>query len=188
MGLIGNVFGVPKKHEEEKKEHEVVRLPEFDITQYGKKLGLIVGTVVAAAFTAMEVAGVEEVTEGMVIASLGVAAAALLGICLLMATDLVARAYITASGAAEEPAAEDPPTGSEVVATSPGTMVWLENGDEPHPLLAIATNGGEASSYLIAAGSKVSRTRAGTSVDAIGGAPKWHAADAVRAVKPAEWP
>jgi len=187
MGLIGSVFGVPKNREEEKK-NEVVKLPEFDITQYGKKLGLIVGSIVTATFTAMEVLKVKNVTEGMVIASLGVAAAALLGVCLLMAVDLAARAFITASGAASKSDAEDPPSDSEMVAVPPGTVVWLADGDEPHPLLAIATNRGEASSYLLAAGAKVSRTRGGASIDAIGGTPKWHAADEVRAVKPAEWP
>lgn len=144
----------------------------------------------AAVATALEKFTDVKQTEAIVIGVLGLVAVALFGVCLVMAADLAARAFITASGAGEkaEKDKDDPAAGAEIVTASPGTMVWLENTDEPRPLLAIASDGGEVSSYLVAAGSKVTRTQAGKSVEAIGGAPKWHPADAIQAVKPAKWP
>ena len=196
MGLIGNLFGVPKKHEEEKKDLEVVKAPEFDLTQYAKKLALGIPIFVAAVVAALEEFTDVEQTEAIVIGVLGLVAVALFGVCLVMAADLAARAFITASGAGEkaekaedgEKGKGDPAAGSEIVTASPGTLVWLENTDEPRPLLAIASDGGEVSSYLVAAGSKVTRTQAGKNIEAIGGAPKWHPAAAIQAVKPAKWP
>jgi hypothetical protein len=129
-----------------------------------------------------------------VIGAFGLTAAALLGVSLVMAVDIAARAYLTGPSAAQkkkakvEPADGEPPLSSEIVAAPSGTVVWLEDDDVPHPVLAIATSGGKASSYLVAAGSKVSRPKGGQSVDAIDGAPKWQAADTVRAVRPAKWP
>ena len=38
MSVIGKLFGTPPDHKEEKKEHEIVEAPEFDVTQYAKKL------------------------------------------------------------------------------------------------------------------------------------------------------
>jgi hypothetical protein len=193
MGLIGNLFGVPKEHEKEKAEHEVVQVPEFDITQYAKKLGVTVTVLAAACVAALKSFDVTN-TEGIVIAIFGVIAAAMLGVSLVMAVDLASRAYLTGAGAAQKdkeekakPASNGPPPGTEIVAAQPGTMVWLEDDDQPHPVLAIATAGGKTSSYLVVAGSKVSRSRGEKSVDAIDGSPKWHQASAIRAMKPAKW-
>jgi hypothetical protein len=187
MGLIGNLFGVPKEHEKEKVEHEVVTVPEFDITQYAKKLGLTVGVLAGACVAALKAFDVSN-TEGIVIAVFGVIAASMLGVSLVMAIDLASRAYLTGSGSAKKDGgkAGDPP--SEVVAAQPGTLVWLEDDDQPHPLLAIATDDDKASSYLVAAGSKVSRSRGDKSVEAIDGSPQWHSAETVRAMRPAKWP
>jgi hypothetical protein len=195
MGLIGNLFGTPKEHEKEKVEHEVVKTPEFDITQYAKKLAVVITTLAVAGAAALKGFDVGQ-TEGMVIAIFGVIAAAMLGVSVVMAVDLASRAYLAGSGAAEKTAKDDAsesgeggaPSGSELATASPGTIVWLEDDDEPHPLLAVATADGKASSYLVAAGSKVSRSRGSEDVDAIGGAPKWLSADAIKAVKPAKWP
>jgi hypothetical protein len=196
MGLIGNLFGTPKEHEKEKVEHEVVKTPEFDITQYAKKLALGIPLLVGAIVAALDQFTNVEQTEGIVIGVIGLVAAALLGASLVMAVDLAARAYLTGAGAAEKAEKDsagksgdgDPPPGSELVAASPGTIVWLQDDDEPHPLLAIATADGKAGSYLVAAGSKVSRAHDSKDVDAIGGTPKWLSADAITAVKPAKWP
>lgn len=195
MGLIGNLFGTPKEHEKEKVEHEVVKTPEFDITQYAKKLAVVTTTLAVAGAAALKGFDVSQ-TEGMVIAIFGVIAAAMLGVSVVMAVDLASRAYLAGAGAAEKAAKDgtgesgegDPPPGSELATASPGTIVWLEDDDEPHPLLAIATADGKASFYLVAAGSKVSRSRGSEDVDAIGGTPKWLSADAIKAVKPAKWP
>src|SRR3978361_33362 len=99
MGLIGNLFGVPKEHKKEKAEHEVVQVPEFDITQYAKKLGLTVTVLAAACVAALKTFDVDN-TEGIVIAIFGVIAAAMLGVSLVMAADLASRAYLTGAGAA----------------------------------------------------------------------------------------
>jgi hypothetical protein len=195
MGLIGDLFGTPKEHEKEKAKNEVVKVPEFDITQYAKKLGVVITSLAVVGAAALKGFDVKQ-TEGMVIAVFGVIAAALLGTSLVMAIDLGSRAYLTASGAAEKAKEDDegkdgsgdPPLGSELVTASPGTVVWIEDSDEPHPLLAIATADGKAGSYLVATGSKVSRSQAGKDVDAIGGSPKWIAADAIKAMRPAKWP
>lgn len=199
MGLIEKLVGTPKGHEEEKAKNEVVTTPEFDITQYAKKLGIAVTSLAVVGAAALKGFDVKQ-TEGMVIAVFGVIAAALLGTSLVMGVDLASRAYLTATGADKGKKGEsedkdkdgsgggDPPPGSELVAAPPGTSVWIEEDDEPHPVLAIATADGKASSYLVAAGSKVSRSHGGKDVDAIGGAPKWLSADAIKAVKPAKWP
>jgi hypothetical protein len=194
MGLIGNLLGTPKEHEKEKTENQVVKTPEFDITQYAKKLGVTVTVLAGAAVAALKGFDVNQ-TEGMVIAIFGAIAAALLGVSLVMAVDLASRAYLTGPGAAEKKkkkdkkasADGDPPPDGELIAAPPGTAVWLED-DEPHPVLAIAKDGEKGSSYLVAAGSTVKRPPGNDGVKAIDGAPKWHSADEVRAVKPPKWP
>jgi hypothetical protein len=196
MGLIGNLLGTPKEHEKEKDKHEVVKTPEFDITQYAKKLAVVITTLAVAGTAALKGFDVSQ-TEGMVIAIFGVIAAAMLGVSVVMAVDLAARAYLAGAGAAEKEAKDggsangdgDPPPGPGLITVPPGTIVWLEDDDEPHPLLAISGPTGEkAGSYLVAAGSKVSRPQGDKSVDAIDGAPKWHSGDTIRAVKSPKWP
>jgi hypothetical protein len=193
MGLIGDLFGVPKEHEKEKAEHEVVKVPEFDITQYAKKLGVTVGVLAgacAAALKALEVSN----TEGIVVAIFAVIAASMLGVSLVMAVDLASRAYLTGSGAAEKDKGEekDKPEGdltpAAIVAVQPGTLVWLEDDDQPHPLLAVAAASEEKSAYLVAEGTTVERPYGDKLVKTIDGTPKWHPGSAIRAVRPAKWP
>jgi hypothetical protein len=204
MGFIGKLVGTPKEYEKEKGDHEVVETPEFDITQYAKKLAVVITTLAVAGVAALKGFDVAQ-TEGMVIAIFGVIAAAMLGVSAVMAVDLAARAYLAGAGAAQkkekekkdggaEPGggdgapAPDPKPGVGLVAAAPGTVVWLEGDEEPHPLVAISGLGdGKDVSYLVADGSKVSLGEGDERVSAIHGAPKWHPADAVRAVKPAKW-
>jgi hypothetical protein len=49
----------------------VVTAPEFDITQYAKKLGVSIGVIAAAAARALKLFKVEQVTSGMAIAAFG---------------------------------------------------------------------------------------------------------------------
>jgi hypothetical protein len=194
MEAIRKLLGTPKNHEEEKAKAEVVEAPEFDITQYAKKLTVLVAAVAAAGAAALEVFDVKE-TEGMVIAAIGIVAVAVLGASLVMAVDLAARAYLTGSAAgkkreeegAEEPTDEDPPE-TGLIAATPGTMVWLEGDDDPHPLLAISSDGEKVNSYLVASGSTVERPRGDHLMKAVDGSPKWHTPETIRAVKPAKWP
>jgi hypothetical protein len=190
MGIVGDLLGTPKEHEKEKAEHEVVKTPEFDITQYAKKLAVVLTTLAVAGAAALKGFDVDQ-TEGLVIAIFGVIAAALLGVSVVMAVDLAARAYLAGPAAAEKDAEKDDdaaPSSAEIAAAPSGTIVWLKDDDQPHPLLAIASSDGKTGSYLVAAGSKVSRAQGATSVDAIGGAPEWFTADSIRAVRPPKWP
>lgn len=188
MGLISNLLGTPKEHDREKEDHEVVKTPEFDITQYAKKLGVTIGIIVTGVVAALKAAGVEEVTQPAVLVGvLGVVAAALVGASVVMAVDVASRAYLTGEGSAKGADSSDS-SDPELFPAPPGTMVWLEGHDEPHPVLAIRGDGATASSYLVAAGSKVELTVGGKSVTAIDGSPKWQTSDTVRAVKPAKWP
>jgi len=188
MGIIGKLFGTPPDHKEEKKEHEIVEAPEFDVTQYAKKLALVIGVLAPAIAGTLKALKIEHVSSGMVIGAFGVTAAALLGVSLVMAVDVAARAYLTVGKPAEKATDGDGKSKGEIAAAPPGTTVWLEGDDEPHPLLAIAGDGSDSSSYLIAAGSTIERHAGGKDVTAIDGSAKWHPASEVRAIRPREWP
>jgi hypothetical protein len=190
MGIVSKLFGTPPEHALEKRDHEVVTLPEFDITQYSKKLGVSTGGIIGIGAAALKVFEVEQVTSPMVVAALGVTAAAVLGVSLVMAVDLASRAYLTAKVPAEkegeEGEEESSSEGPEAVAMPPGTMAWLQGDERPHPVLAIAADG-KSTSYLVASGATVDR--GGTqSQKAIDGVPKWESAERVQALKPADWP
>jgi hypothetical protein len=192
MSAIGKLFGTPPDHKEEKKEHEIVEAPEFDVTQYAKKLALVLGVLAPAIAGVLKALKVEHVSSGMVIGAFGVTAAALLGVSLVMAVDIGARAYLTIGKAEGEAGKGDAAKGGaakgDLVAAVPGTMIWLEGDDDPHPLLAISGDGTEASSYLVAAGSTIERRGGGKDMAAVDGPPEWHPASAVRAIRPRKWP
>jgi hypothetical protein len=187
MSAIGKLFGTPPDHKEEKKEHEIVEAPEFDVTQYAKKLAVVLGVLAPALAGVLKALKVEHVSSGMVIGAFGVTAAALLGASLVMAVDIGARAYLTIGKKGEESAKSGGAKG-ELVTAAPGTLIWLEGDEEPHPLLAISGDGGEESAYLVAGGSTVTRHAAGKDVAAVDGPPQWHPAGAVRAIRPRKWP
>ncbi len=187
MSAIGKLFGTPPDHKEEKKEHEIVEAPEFDVTQYAKKLAVVLGVLAPAIAGVLKALKVEHVSSGMVIGAFGVTAAALLGVSLVMAVDIGARAYLTIGKAGDKTTKDDTAKGDLVAAVS-GTMVWLEGDDDPHPLLAISGDGSEASSYLVAAGSTIERRGGGKDMAAVDGPPEWHPASAVRAIRPRKWP
>lgn len=187
MGVIGNLFGTPPDHKEEKKENKIVEAPEFDVTQYAKKLALVLGVLAPAIAGTLKALKVEHVSSGMVIGAFGVTAAALLGVSLVMAVDVAARAYLTIGQAGTATKKDAGPNG-EIVAAAEGTMVWLKGDDEPHPLLAISGDGTESSSYLVAAGPTIKRSGGGEKMAAVDGPPEWHPASEVRAIKPHKWP
>ncbi|HMI82343.1 MAG TPA: hypothetical protein VK480_11185 [Solirubrobacterales bacterium] len=188
MGIVKKIFGVPEEHQEEKKKHEVVKAPEFDITQYAKKLGVSIGILIGAVIAGLKAVKVEEVTDPVLVGMLAVVAAAMLGMSFVMAVDLAARAYLTGEGAAEETAPDDDPADGDLIPATPGTIAWLQGEDEPRPVLAMTGDGEKVSSYLVAAGASVSRTVGGKTVGAIDGTPKWFRAEEIRAIRPAKWP
>lgn len=190
MGLLSNpLFGTPRKHSDEKQDHEVVKTPEFDITQYAKKLGLGIGILLAAAIAALKAAKVEEVTDPVVLVGvLGVTAAGLLGMSLVMAIDIASRAFLSGEGSAKESKEKEgergQAVGSKAIAMPPGTLVWLQGDERPLPLLAVSEAG---DSYLVASGETYEAGRTGQGQQAIKGAPKWEAAEKVAALKPPKW-
>lgn len=192
FSLLERLVGTPKDHKEEKAKVEVVKTPEFDITQYAKKLALGIPIIVGGTIAALEEFTEVEQTEGIVIGVIGLVAVALLGVSLVMAVDLAARAYLAGAGSAskveekgEDEGGGDSPSRSEVIPAPPGTTVWLEESDEPRPALAIAVGDEEAVSYLVATGSTVERPGGMRAID---GAPRWYPAEKIRATQPAKWP
>lgn len=204
MGFLSNpLFGTPKDHAEKKAELEVVKLPEFDITQYGKKLGLILPGFLGAGAGALAVFEDKDISDPVIVGLLALAAAMLLGTSFVMAVDVAARAYLTGGGAAKEKEKKEkggangeadtdsPPAGkpgSTLIPLPAGAVVWLQGERDPHPLLAMASDGKEVSSYLVATGGPVDRARGAETVQAIDGTPTWQGPEKVRAVKPAKWP
>lgn len=191
MGLMSNsLFGTPKDHQAEKEDHKAVTIPEFDITQYAKKLGVAIGVIVTATATALKLFKVDQITPAIVVGALGVTAAALLGMSLVMAVDLVARAYLTGEGSASKGEGTDTGTNRKDAITPlpPGTLVWLKDDERPHPALAITSDGKTVGAYLVAVGSTIERGQGKEAQSAIDGAPKWEDVDRIEAVRPAKWP
>jgi hypothetical protein len=182
------MFGTPPDHATEKNEHKVVTAPEFDVTQYAKKLALVLGVLAPALAGVLKALKIEHVSSGMVIGAFGVTAAALLGVSVVMAVDIAARAYLTVGEAGKEEAAKDAGSKVELVGVEPGTVVWLKDDDEPHPVLAIASDGASSNSYLVAAGPTIERQRGNQETHAVDGAPEWHSSDKIRAIRPNKWP
>lgn len=51
MGLLDNaLFGTPQNHDQDKQDKAVapVQAPEFDVTQYAKKLAIVIGVLAPA--------------------------------------------------------------------------------------------------------------------------------------------
>jgi hypothetical protein len=192
---VGSLVGTPKKHTAEKDKLEVVQAPEFDITQYAKKLAAFIGVLGPAIVGLLKLLGVNAVTPGIVIGAFGLTAAALLGVSLVMAVDLASRSYLAGVGeqhharkreeGKDKGPRDGPPAGSKLIEPPAGMMVWLTGDPDPHPVLALAGDGAKASSYLVASGSTGTRAQEAKAVE---GPPKWHSADEVQAVKTANWP
>lgn len=97
MGLLDGLLGTPKPRGDA--GEELVKAREFDITQYGKRLTVLIALLVPAIIGAMKALGVKEISEAMVIASLGVTAVAIFCATLVIAVDMIARALITRNAA-----------------------------------------------------------------------------------------
>lgn len=95
MGLLDNaLFGSPKEAAVAPGE-EVVKAREFDITQYGKKMAVLIGVLTPAIVGGLKVLWGKDVTPAMVVAALGVTAVAILSASLVMAADMISRALVT---------------------------------------------------------------------------------------------
>jgi hypothetical protein len=185
VGLFDNaLFGTPPTQPQDSKDpaKAPVQAPEFDITQYAKKLAVVVGVIAPAILAALKLFKVDQITPGIVIGALALTAVALLSVSLVMAVDVATRGYLTRGTA---PTSDDEAlagTGGQfLVAAPPGALAWLEGQEDPRPVLAIAGDGKSQSSYLVAAGSELRRPVGATEVSAHDGAPQWQGADKVNA-------
>jgi len=190
VGLISNLLGTPKEHSQEKKEHEVVEAPEFDLTQYAKKLGVVIGVLTPAIVGGLEALNKVKVPTAAIVGALGVTAAALLGIALVSAVDIASRAFLSGEGSAQkkDDADDEDSAATEVIAAPAGMLVWLKEGDGPHPVSAMSSDGKKVTSYLVATGSTQKRSVGGHQVDAVDGTVKWCDAAEVQAIRADGWP
>lgn len=94
MGILDNaLFGAPKASGET--GEEVVTAREFDVTQYGKKMAVLIGVLAPAIVGGLKVLWGKDVTPAMVVAALGVTGIAILSASLVMAADMISRAIVT---------------------------------------------------------------------------------------------
>jgi hypothetical protein len=103
---------------------EVITAREFDITQYGKKMAVLIGVLTPAIVGALKLFHVSEVTPAMVIAALAVTAVSIFSASLVMAVDMIARAMVT-----RQPIAGSP-SGSQAGKASPGSPDPPKPGEE----------------------------------------------------------
>jgi hypothetical protein len=177
--LLGPIVGAPAGREEEKGDAEKapIQAPEFDLTQYAKKLAIVVGVIFPAVLAALKAADVN-VTDGIVIGSLGVTAAALIGACLVMAADLAARAY---SDRSTRWTTGDSGKTATVLDRSPALMtVWLRGETAPCPVVAVDRDKADTA-YLVLRGSTSKKGIEGHEIVAYDDAPEWVPASEVTA-------
>jgi hypothetical protein len=174
--IIKRLVGTPKEQvDKNDKEKAPVQAPEFDITQYAKKLGVVVGVLFPVVLGALKAAKVG-ITPGIVEASLGVTAAGLLGVALASAADILGRVYAHRS-VCWAPSKPDGTTSQLGPSGLLGT-VWLTANDGPHPVLAIERDGHQTL-YLILRGSTSSKKVAGKEIDVYDSGPTWISQDQV---------
>jgi hypothetical protein len=172
---------------------EVVTAREFDITQYVKKLGVSIGVLAGASAGALKLFKVEQITPGIVAAALGVTAVGLLGVCLVAAVDIAARAYVTAATPDPDPSPEPDDDGKAAAVPLPvgavpqKMLAWLEGESQPRLVLAVAGDG-EKSKYLLSGSEVGERDRGDDLVQSAEGSPSWHDAKQVRALRAAGLP
>jgi hypothetical protein len=186
---LKRALGIPTQDTQEQEETEVVKAPEFDLTQFAKGLVPLTALVLGGVVAALKAAKVDEVTEPAVLVGiLGVVAAAVLGASFVSAIDIAARAFLSGEGSAEKAAAEKAgPADSKVIPMPSGTLVWLQGDDRPLPLLAVSKQGTEPDSYLVASGETFEAGRSGETQKAIKGTPRWEPAEKIAALKPPKW-
>jgi hypothetical protein len=176
--LLGPIVGAPAGREDEKKDaaKAPIQAPEFDLTQYAKKLAIVVGVIFPAVLAALKAADVN-VTDGIVIGGLGVTAAALIGACLVMAADLSARAY---SDRSTRWTAGTSGKSAAVVDRSPLMTVWLRGETEPCPVVAVDRDKA-GTAYLVLRGSTSKKETDAQEIVAYDDAPEWVPASDVTA-------
>jgi hypothetical protein len=180
---------------DKKQGTEAVKAREFDLTKFAKRYGGAVGILFPAIIGALDKVKGIHITTPIVVAALGVTAAALLGIAFVSAVDIAARAFLSGEGSAQKSdggddgeAHDEAAAAPEVIAAPTGMQVWLKEGDSPHPVAAMSSDGKKVTSYLVATGSSQERTVDGKQVKAIDGTVKWCDAAEVQAIRADGWP
>lgn len=167
MDLLQSIVGQPANHEKDKEDPKkaTVQAPEFDITQYAKKLGLAVGVFFPALLGVLKIAKVD-ISPAIMIAMFAVTAAALIGISLAVAADILGRVYADRSsrwGAAAVPGSSS---------SSSLMTVWLSGEDEGCPVIAIE-RGESGTSYLVLRGSTSKKSVGNGEVEVYDEKPTW---------------
>lgn len=166
--LLKSIVGQPVEHEKEKEDPKkaTVQAPEFDITQYAKKLGVAVGVFIPAVLGVLKAAQVD-ISTPIMIATLGVTAAALLGVSLAVAADILGRVYADRSSK-WGPAA----TATTGTASSSLMTVWLRGEDQGCPVVAV-NRGESGTSYLVLRGSTSKKTVGSEEIEVYDEKPTW---------------
>lgn len=173
--LLKSIVGQPADHDKDKEDPKkaTVQAPEFDITQYAKKLGVAIGVLVPAILGVLKLAKVD-VSTPIMIATLGVTAAALIGVSLAVAADILGRVYADRSSKWGSAAAATGPS------SSPLMTVWLSGEDKGCPVVAIERSE-SGTSYLILSGSTSKKTVGNEEVEAYDEKPSWVAESKITA-------
>jgi hypothetical protein len=167
MELLKSIVGQPVNHEADKKDPKkaTVQAPEFDITQYAKKLGVVVGVLFPAVLGVLKAAKVE-VSTSITIATLGVTAAALIGVSLAAAADILGRVYADRSSRWGSAAAGAGPSSNSLM------TVWLREEEEGCPVLKV-DRGESGTSYLVLRGSTSKKTVGDEEIEVYDEKPAW---------------
>jgi len=176
--LLGRLLGTPPDHEAKKADPSkaTVQAPEFDLTQYAKKLTVVVGVLFPAVLAALKTAKVD-LSDGILIAALAVTGAALVGVCLVMAADLGARAYADRSSRWSAQAA-GPMTSA--LGRAPIMTVWMRGESEPSSVIAVDRDSA-GTAYLVLRGSTSKKSVDGHEIEAYDDGPEWVSASEVTA-------
>jgi hypothetical protein len=162
MGILdGALFGTPKDTTSGSAGKEVVKAREFDITQYGKKMAVLIGVLTPAIVGALKALTGKEVTDAMVIASLAVTAVGILSASFVMAVDMIARAIVTRRTEPDEGAAQAAASSSGAPAPDPpdtpaGPYIRIEGLEGARPVFDVRDEGGSDSSFLVPTGAALS--------------------------------
>jgi hypothetical protein len=172
LDFLGPLVGNPSKRDEDKQDptKAPITAPEFDITQYAKRLAVVIGVLFPAILGVLRAAHIK-IDEGVIIAALGVTAASLLGACFVMASDILGRAY------ADRSQRWTPAPPLREYAESKGRAalmtVWLHDQPEPCPVIAIIPAPGNQARYLILHGTTSTKTQNGRQITVYDDPPRW---------------
>lgn len=178
QGVLKKVLGTPDNYTADKDDETKapIQSPPFDLTQYAKGLAVVIGVIFPAVLVALETAKIG-LSNGIVIAGLGVTGAALIAVCIVMAADIGARAYAHRSTSLSATRGGPAAMSSN---DSPIMTVWLRGDAEPCPVIALERDGSDTL-FLVLRGSTSKKSIAGKETTAYDDGPTWISSDLVTA-------